>query len=527
MGTSRLLHFDIDQATVRTELVRHCAAISAPSDNLVLPVDVAHLSGITLEVELSDDGMGGTRLHRVPPRPLDLPFFSWALRPIVARARRRRYREATALLRTREKRGFLPPPCTRRSSDPDAVFNHHQATLLSSTAAVIAIVTFGGALFGQHAHLVANAFDVSDASLGVSLAVIRGGVLIVLLAGTLADRRGRRVVILLGLVGSCLCNALSALAPSMATLTAAQTLQRGLLATTVTIAGIAAIEEAPEGARAFTTSMLGLSAGFGYGFAVASVPIADLGPQAWRIGHLVGASTLVFFPSLLRHLRETTRFHELSTHAEIPRGKMSEVLDHTYGRRFVLLAIVGFLTNVFSAPSSQYLNTYLTDEHHFAGLDIAIFRGVTSMVPGVVGLLLAGHLAERFGRKPVAIITLLAATLAQMGFFWSTGPVIWIAGAIAVTAAAGTAVSLGTLDTELFPTETRGTSNGMLIVVSVVGSATGLLLAGFLADQLGGIGHAITWCGLASLLAVLVVFRLPESRAHSLEELSPSEPVTR
>ena len=39
-------------------------------------------------------------------------------------------------------------------------------------------------------------------------------------------------------------------------------------------------------------------------------------------------------------------------------------------------------------------------------------------------------------------------------------------------------IALGTLDAELFPTEVRSTSNAMLYVIGVLGSATGLLLAG-------------------------------------------------
>ena len=78
----------------------------------------------------------------------------------------------------------------------------------------------------------------------------------------------------------CVSNLLSAFAPSLATLTALQILTRAFVNSTFTVAAIAAVEEAPEGARAFSTAMLGLAGGFGFSFAVLTLPIADQGRSA-------------------------------------------------------------------------------------------------------------------------------------------------------------------------------------------------------------------------------------------------------
>jgi MFS family permease len=80
------------------------------------------------------------------------------------------------------------------------------------------------------------------------------------------------------------------------------------------------------------------------------------------------------------------------------------------------------------------------------------------------------------------------------------------------------------MDAELFPTEVRGTANALLLVCYVVGSAVGLLVAGFLADQLGDLGLAIAICGIAPIVAALFLLpRLPESRGRALDDVSPSE----
>jgi hypothetical protein len=111
-----------------------------------------------------------------------------------------------------------------------------------------------------------------------------------------------------------------------------------------------------------------------------------------------------------------------------------------------------------------------------------------------------------------------------MAFFVSGGALLWVSATIAIVAAASAGLTIGALDAELFPTETRGTTNGVLLVCGVAGSATGLLLATTLEGPVGGLGPAIALCGLAPLLAAFLFLpRLPETAARPLDDISPSE----
>ena len=185
---------------------------------------------------------------------------------------------------------------------------------------------------------------------------------------------------------------------------------------------------------------------------------------------------------------------------------------------------MAFLTNIFSAPSSQLTNRYLTHTHHFSNSSVAAFRTVTAGIPGFVGIILAGHLAERKGRRGVSIVGLIVASVFQMLFFVTSGPILWFAATIAIVAAASAALTIGALDAELFPTEARGTTNGVLLVSGVAGSAAGLLIGTTLEGPAGGLGPAIALCGLAPLVAaVLLLPRLPETAARPLDDISPSE----
>jgi predicted MFS family arabinose efflux permease len=237
----------------------------------------------------------------------------------------------------------------------------------------------------------------------------------------------------------------------------------------------------------------------------------------------VSGLALLALPSLARNLPETARYREVAARRG-PRGRLRELLGPPYGRRFLALGAVAFLVNVFSAPSSQLTNRYLTRTHHFSNSGVAAFRSVTAGVPGVAGVLVAGRLAETRGRRPVSIIGLGVATVAQMAFFLTAGAVLWVTAVVSIVAAASAGLTLGALDTELFPTEVRGTSNGFLLVCGVAGSAAGLLAATTLSGTVGGLGPAIAVCGVASLVAAVVFLPgLPETAARSLDEVSPSE----
>jgi MFS family permease len=478
---------------------------------------------LAVVMSVRPDGEGCAVVTRAVGR-VDIPFFGWWFRPMTAIAGRRGCAYARAMLRHAVDGEPEPTPPSAVIGLPAVPFTRGQATLLASASAAIAVVGFCNALFGQLADPIGDSFNASDETLTRMLAFSRIGALIALVIGFGADRRGRRRALLFGTVGSAAACLVSAVAPSLLVLAIAQSFQRGFIITTAIVAGIAVIEEAPEGARAYSASMLALAGGLGFSLAVATLPLADINENSWRIAYGVGAATIFLAPAIARQLSETTRYERIAERTDIARGRLKEVLDSRYGRRFLLLAAVGFLTNVFNAPSSQLMNKYLSDVRDYSNSGIAIFRAVTTALPGLVGLLIGGRIAEARGRRSLAISALLVATLTQMVFFVVGGPTLWVMSAVSVFASAAAGIALGTLDVELFPTEARGTSNGLLAVISVVGSMIGLGLAGILSGPLNHIGTGIALLGGASLLAAVVfVPRLPETRAIDLDDVSPSE----
>ena len=443
-----------------------------------------------------------------------VPFFTWFLRLQGYLGARRALPHASEKLQAALAGRAGPPPLSPWALVPPVPFTPEQAGRLCALAAVALLANFAGSLLSQNGDAVTSAFGRSDQALGAALAIARAGVLVSLVAIALADRLGRRKLILVALVGACAFNLVSAVSPTFEIFTGAQTVTRALVNTALVVAGIAAVEEAPEGARAFATGMFALALGAGFGLAVILLPLADLGNYGWRISFGIGSAIVVLVPLLARHLRETRRYEQVATRTD-DRGRLREVFDRAYRSRFLLLGLAAFLTNMFSAPSSQLTNRYLTHAHDFSNADVAVFRGITAGLPGIIGVLLASRLAESRGRRPVTIVGLLVATAAQSVFFLSGGGVLlWVAPVISIIAAACAGLALGTLDA----------SNGFLLVSGVAGSAVGLVLATQLKDVMGGLGPAIAVCGVATIAAaVFVVPRLPETADRRLDDVSPSE----
>jgi predicted MFS family arabinose efflux permease len=477
-----------------------------------------------LRLEARPAGAESTEVALHIENPTHIPYWEWCLGPFVRRGERHTLQhEGARVAAAIEGRPPPPEPPRRAPLLPPVPFSPSAIALLATVAAIAALANFGGALFGQTADSVTETFGASTKALGVSLAVSRGGVLISLVAAAFADRQGRRRLLLICFAGVCVTNAISAVAPGFIIFTGAQAMTRAFANGAFVVAGIAAVEEAPEGARAYALSMLALAYGAGFAIAVVLLPLSDIGEQSWRIAFAISALMIVLLPRLSRSLRETGRYVDLARRT-VRRGRIREVFESAYGYRFLLLALAAFLTNFFSAPSAQLTNRFLTDEHGFSNTLIAVFRAVTAGLPGLVGIIIAGKLAESRGRRPVAIVGLAVASVFQMAFFLGNGPVLWFAATFAIIAASAAAIVLAAFDTELFPTEVRGTSSALLLVCAVAGSAAGLLLATNLEDVVGGLGPAIALCGFAPLLAAAFVMPwLPEPAERKLDDISPSE----
>ena len=455
--------------------------------------------------QLRADGAG--RAGRLDHRDHDLsaghPVVRLGIRaahPAQPAARAR----VTAPTVARSRGGHLRSASTPRS-----------AHVLGLLAAAQLTTGFCNTLFSQTVAFAADEFGASEGAQGVAGSVVRVGIILTVLLLALADRVGRRRILVGTAVAAPLLAAVGAFAPSLAVLAGMQTIARPVAISLGLVVTIVAAEEMPPGSRAYAVSVLGLAYALGAGTCVWALPLADLGSHGWRLIYMVGLVYLVVAVSLYRGVPESRRY-ELP-HAERPTLP---------GRRFLLLAASAFLYNLLIASTTFYENRYLKDVRGYSATLIAIYTIVTS-TPGAIGVLAGGRLADVKGRRLVGTIALISVAIGNVIVFSIAGPGLWGA-KLVTTILAGMAVpALGVYAAELFPTSRRGGANGGISALSVVGSVVGLLLAGLLLDQGVTYGRVMAVLAVGPLIyAALVVFAYPETARRSLDDINPEDRAT-
>jgi MFS family permease len=471
--------------------------------------------------EVTADGEGSTLRLRAEIA-LRLPYFGFLFRPLVARAVRRTLAHMADVIEARVADRPEPPAPRRPIWAPRDPIDGGRAAMIATICAALLVAGYCGGLFTNTLDYVADSFGASDADLGVALAVTRIGVLVGLVGATMADRTGRRRILLGAMIGVCVASAVSAAAPNLLTFGAAQVFVRGFVQLAGIIGFVAVTEEAPEGSRAFLLAIAGMASGAGFALAAGLLPFADLTGEAWRGMYLIAGLGLFLIPGIARRLQETGRYTAMAARAATSRA--GELVDAVYGGRFLIAAAMGFLLGFFGSPSLQWTNRYLSDVRGYSGAGIFVLRAVTQGVPALLAIVAGGKLAESSGRRVVASRTTLALGIASIAFFLTGGAALWISMLVATVAGAMSGPALTAFNTELFPTEVRGRAGAVLLAFSVVGAAGGLLLTGYLADPLGDIGKAVALTCIAPIVvALFLIPRLPEGRGRPLDELSPPE----
>ena len=454
-----------------------------------------------------------------------LPYFNGVVDAVMLLHYEKAIEYAAGVLRHELEAKATPSRPRRFPLLPPVPYSNEQAIMLVTAGFAIAVATFGQSIIGQYGSPIKKSFSLTNGEYSNLLSVLRVGALVALFAAGLADRIGRRKVVLVSLLGMAAANFISAFAPNAVSLTVFQTIARGFATAVAIVAAVAAIEEAPERARAFATTILALTGGVGFTLTVILLPTADYSKLAWRAMLLISAASALLVRRIASHLEESKRYERVSQLTQ-QRGKMREVLGPQYRKRFILMALIGFFTNVLAAPSAQLTNTYLTDVHHYSNKFILLFRAGTTTIPGFIAISLTAKLLDRYGRKPVAMVSLSVGAAVRALFFLTGGPILWFASGFGDMALAIGALAIGTQNIELFPTEARGVSNGLVTLISVIGSIAGIQLAGQLSDPLGGIGRSIALCAAGTFVAaIFIVPFLPESNQRDLDDISPPEVV--
>jgi MFS family permease len=396
----------------------------------------------------------------------------------------------------------------------------HQWKLLGLVAAVSVFEQYDVYLFSLNLKQIQADLAIAESDLGLLGALVRGGSFLAVLLAIAADRVGRRVMLLVTVLGYTLFTGATAFSPNAETFVIFQFLARGFATAEVMLAAVVIAEEfAPEN-RGWGIGALGALQACGAGLAAIMFGFVEYLPYGWRTLYVIGLLPLLLIAYWRRTLPETRRFQKIE-HTREPLLKPIGELFSTQTKRTFGLFFVVFFFGLAASSAGFFAPKYLQDVHEWSPGEVAalnLFGGALA----IIGNPLAGWLSDRFGRKPVTVIFTTFFAICSMIFYAASGvfvPLLWVGLIFFVMGSDVTTTSYGT---ELFPTRYRSTATGFRTLVATLASILGLSAVSGLFLVFGSNWTAIAVLSGCSLAAPIMVWlMLPETAGRSLEDISP------
>jgi MFS family permease len=368
-----------------------------------------------------------------------------------------------------------------------------------------------GATFADQAGL-------SGTELGLGLAIIRLASLGGLPITGLADRFGRRRMLLVTVGAGLGLTALAAASPSYWWFVVIFACGRPLLSATNGLAQVDVTEQTASADRAKAVALV--AAGYGAGAGVISIVHSlTSGTLGFRGVFALALVPLALLPLLRRWITEPDRFAVAAAAATHPIPVLGAVTK-PYRRRLVVVVVLAFAVSVITGPANSFVFLFAQNFLHQPAV-VTIGMVLGAGVAGLAGLLAGRWLADRVGRRLTGGLAMTAVALLAVVAYSGSAAALVVGYILGVFAASAFGPAAGALTSELFPTSVRASVVGWSLAAGVLGAGTGLVAFGAVARA----GQPFAVAGLLTFLPAIPVmglfWLLPETRGREPEDLWP------
>lgn len=399
---------------------------------------------------------------------------------------------------------------------------------------LLAVMAYQGLttpILGVTAPWVVKRFGLTATSLAELYALMSLSAFVTFGAARLADRVGRRRVLVWCLVATSVMALGAALSRSIVTFAACELLRFSSVGALTNSAIALHTEAAPDSkARASAVGKMGMAAALGGASLLAVMPIAAHFPNSFRLIYLGGAAGVLFVPALVRFVPESLRWRQARATGVVRHSSLFSVFSGRWARRAFVIVGASLLGGVEGAAVGSWSYYYGVS---VVGISPQTMSGwsLAATATGFLGYRVGMLAAERYGRVATAVTFGLLHQAAALWLYLGPPhafalPGVWIGLGLCFSglgaAASGTAKT--TASVELFPTALRVTIMGFIALAGALATGLSNLLVAALVKPLGGVAHAIallSFTGVASL--VLFGYGVDETRGHTLDETAPEK----
>lgn len=374
-------------------------------------------------------------------------------------------------------------------------------------------------------------FGVGPKALGFATSMISIGTIVVFVPVRLADRYGRRPLLLLSVGGYSLFTILTAFSSGLYDFVLYQFIARAFMVTEIGVGAVVLAEELPARYRGIGVAVMIGGGALGFLLAAGLFSLFADTVLGWRWLYLSGGGLLPVVAVYWRKLRETQRWRE-QQHLQPARASLGwrqsvvewsrevkVVYQPQYRPRLAAVTALWFSTNFWSGLL-YFLPYYVINERGWTPGQLSAVLMLAHTV-GLLGYALAGPLLDGLGRKPTVYLYFGLGGIVSVVCFTAQAPPIITVCYVAIIAMMAIWTISATISAEVFPTAVRATANAVANnLQGRIGMVLAPALVGALSSTVGSVGTTVALLAPGVWLCIPLVWRfLPETRHKTLEEI--------
>lgn len=237
----------------------------------------------------------------------------------------------------------------------------------------------------------------------------------------------------------------------------------------------------------------------------------------WHAAFITSGVLLVIVSIVIGIFVKEVKAEKITTQQNKPKVSYGELFTN---KNFVLCALIGICSMVGYWTTMIFAPMYLTD---IMGID-TLKRGLITTIMGAIFIpiqLFIPTWSDKVGRKPTLIVAFIACVISPLGMWMAAGMFMSVVLYCIFGGVPGSLTGLWStvIPMETLPDELKASAGGIILGLSeIFGGTIWPLVAGSIADSLGGIPMIMMIAAILLVICVILSALLKESNAKVIEQ---------